>query len=338
MGKLVLDLRRRDLITFLGGAAAAWALPARAQSPAATVRCVGLLSPFIGDTDESKKLTGVFLDGLRDRSWVEGRNVRVEQRWSSGDNERLFSDARALAELPADVVLAISSPAVAAIREQAPQIPVVFIAVSDPVGSGFVSSLARPGGSVTGFVNLEGSLSGKWLGLLKELVPRLTHAGFLFNPETAPFAAYYLRQFEAAAPVAGVAPVALPVREPSDIERAMVELKARPVGGLVVMPDTFTTVNRRRIIELAARERLPVVYPNGATVRLGGLIGYGVNYVESVRGAATYVDRILRGEKPGDLPVQTPTKYELVINLKTAAALGLAVPPTLTALADEVVE
>jgi putative ABC transport system substrate-binding protein len=335
----VLDLRRRDLIALsiglLGGAAATWSLPARTQTP---VRRVGLLSPFIEDTDESRRLTSVFVGGLRELGWIDGRNVRVEQRWSSGDNDRMFADARALADLPADVVLAVSTPAVNALKQEAPRIPVVFVAVSDPVGSGLVASLARPGGNVTGFVNLEASLSGKWLGLLKELVPGLTHAGFMFNPDAAPFADYYLRQFQAAAPVAAVAPVAIPVHEPTDIERAIVGLKARPVGGLVVMPDTFTTVNRRRIIELAARERLPVVYPNGATVRQGGLIGYGVDSVESVRGAAVYIDRILRGEKPGDLPVQTPTKFELVINLKTARALGLNVPPTLTALADEVVE
>jgi putative tryptophan/tyrosine transport system substrate-binding protein len=333
----VLDLRRRDLIALFGAATAAWALSARAQTSAA-VRRVGLLTPFVADTDESRKLMGVFFDGLRELGWIDGRNVKIEQRWSSGDHERLLADARLLAELPADVVLAVSSPAIAALQQEAPRVPVVFVAVSDPVGSGFVGSLARPGGNITGFVNLEGSLSGKWLGLLKELVPGLTHAGFMFNPGSAPFAEYYLRQFEAAAPVAAVAPVAVPVHEVADIERAIVALKARPVAGLVVMPDTFTTVNRRRIIELAARERLPVVYPNGATVRQGGLIGYGVDNVESVRGAATYIDRILRGEKPGDLPVQTPTKFELVINLKTAAALGLTVPPALTALADEVVE
>jgi putative ABC transport system substrate-binding protein len=264
--------------------------------------------------------------------------MHLEQRWSGGDNDRLRSDAREMASLRAEVIMAITSPAVAALKHEAPAIPVVFVAVSDPVGSGFVDSLARPGGNITGFINLEGSLSGKWLELLKEVVPSLTHAGFMFNPETAPFAEYYLRAFEAAAPAAAVTPVAMPVHGPDDIEGAILGLKARPVAGLIVMPDTFITVNRRRIIALAARERLPVVYPNGATVRQGGLIGYGVDNVESVHGAATYVNRILRGEKPGDLPVQTPTKFELVINLKTAKALSLDVPPTLLARADEVIE
>jgi putative ABC transport system substrate-binding protein len=333
-------MRRRDFIILLGGAAAPSGLgplPLRAQT-AVAVRRVGLLSPLIETTDETRRLSAVLTAGLNELGWTDGGNIHLEQRWSGGDNDRLRADARELARLPAEVILAITSPAVAALKQEAPAIPVVFVAVSDPVGSGFVNSLSRPGGNITGFINLEASLSGKWLELLKEVVPGLTHAGFMFNPETAPFADYYLRAFEAAAPAAAVAAVVVPVHDPNDIEGAVRALKAKPVAGLIVMPDTFTTVNRRRIIELAARERLPVVYANGATVRQGGLIGYGVDNVESVRGAASYVHRILRGEKPGDLPVQTPTKFELVINLKTAKALGLDVPPTLLARADEVVE
>jgi putative ABC transport system substrate-binding protein len=330
-------MRRREFIAFLGGAAAAWPCAAHAQRPE-RMRHIGLLSTLVQDTDESRRVTAVFIRGLQELGWTDGRNVSVEQRWSAGDQERLRSDARALASLPAEVVLAISTPAVAALKQEAPAIPVVFVAVSDPIGSGFVTSLPRPGGNITGFVNLEGSLSGKWLELLKEVVPGLTHVGFMFNPETAPFADYYHRVFEAAAPSVAVTATAMPVHDLGGVESAIVSLKARPVGGLLVMPDTFMTVNRQRIIALAARERLPVVYPNGATARQGGLIGYGIDNVEPARAAATYVDRILRGEKPADLPVQTPTKFELVVNLKTAKALGLEIPPSLLVRADEVIE
>jgi len=330
-------MRRREFIAFLGGAAAAWPLAARAQRPD-RMRHIGVLSAFAQDTDESRRLIAVFLQGLQELGWTEGRNVRIEQRWSAGDPERLRSDARALASMPADVVLAIATPAVATLKEEAPGIAVVFVAVSDPIGSGFIANLPRPGGNITGFVNLEGSLSGKWLELLKEVVPGLTHVGFMFNPETASFAEYYWRELEAAAPSAAVTVTGMPVHDLGEVESAIVGVKARPVGGLIVMPDTFMTINRRHIIALAARERLPVVYPNGATAKQGGLIGYGIDNVESVRAAATYVDRILRGEKPGDLPVQTPTKFELVINLKTAKALGLEIPPSLLVRADEVIE
>jgi putative tryptophan/tyrosine transport system substrate-binding protein len=332
----MLDMRRRKFLALLGGAAA-WPLAARAET-AATPKRVGVLSPFALETVESRRLMEVFVQSLHDLGWADGRNVRVEQRWSTGDNERMQSDARELAGMPADAVLAIGTPAVAMLKREAPRIPIVFVAVSDPVGSGLVDSLPRPGGNITGFINLEGSLAGKWLQLLKGAVPTLTHAGFMFNPESAPYVEYYRRAFEAAAPALAVTPIAMPIHTIGDIERVMRELKARPVGGLVVMPDTFTTVNRQQIVALSLRERVPVVHTNGATARQGGLIGYGIDNVESVRGAAGYVDRILRGTKPADLPVQMPTKFELVINLKTAKALGLDLPPTLLARADEVIE
>jgi putative tryptophan/tyrosine transport system substrate-binding protein len=332
----MLDMRRRKFFTVLG-AAAAWPLIGRAET-AASPRRVGVLSPFVLETVESRKLMAVFIQSLHELGWVDGRNVRVEQRWSTGDSERLQSDARELAKTRADAIMAIGTPAVAMAKREAPGIPIVFVAVSDPVGSGFVDSLPRPGGNITGFINLEGSLSGKWLELLKEAVPSLTHAGFMFNPQTAPYAEYYLRAFEAAAPTAAVTPIAMPVHATGDIERVMLELKTQPTGGLVVMPDTFTTVHRQEIIALGLRERIPIVHPNGATARQGGLIGYGIDNVESVRGAAGYIDRILKGARPADLPVQTPTKFELVINLKTAKALGIDLPPTLLARADEVIE
>ena len=330
-------LKRREFITLLGIAAAMWPMVARAQT-AVAVRRVGILSTLVEDNPESRRLTGVLIRGLAELGWTEGRNIHFEQRWSGGDYDRLRSDARELARLRADVIMAITTPAVAALKEDAPAIPVVFVAVSDPVGGGFVDSLPRPGGNITGFINLEGSLSGKWLELLKEVVPGLTHAGFIFNPERAPFAGYYLRAFEAAAPAAGVTPMAMPVHEPDDIERVVAQLEAQPAGGFIVMPDTFTTLHRGRIISAAAGHRLPAVYASGMTARQGGLIGYGVDDAESVRGAATYIDRILKGAKAADLPVQTPTKYELVINLKTAKTLGLDIPPTLLARADEVIE
>ena len=331
-------MNRREFSTLIAGAAAAspmWPRPLRAQ---ATIRRVGLLSPLVEDTAENGKLKGVFIQGLSELGWNVGRNFIVEERWSGGDQERLQSGARELASLRAEVILAITTPAVAVLKQEAPAIPVVFVAVSDPVGSGFIQSLPRPGGNITGFINLEGSLSGKWVELLKEVVPGLTHVGFMFNPDTAPFAEYYLRAFEAAAPALAVTPIAVQVRETDDIERAIAELGARPAGGLVVMPDTFTTLHRERIIALAARDRLPAIYPNAPTARLGGLISYGIDNAESVRGAAGYVDRILKGAKAADLPVQVPTKFELLINLKTARALGLEIPPALLARADEVIE
>jgi putative tryptophan/tyrosine transport system substrate-binding protein len=334
------EVTRRKFVMLLGGAAISsnlWPLPLRAET-ATAVRRVGVLSTFVEDNPESRRLMAVFIRGLNELGWTEGRSIRLEQRWSGGDNDRLRSDARELARLGADVILAITTPAVAALKQEAPAIPVVFVAVSDPVGSGFIDSLPRPGGNITGFINLEGSLSGKWLELLKEVAPRLTHVGFIFNPERAPFAEYYLRAFEAAAPAVGVTPMAMPVHAPDDIERVLAQLGARPAGGFIVMPDTFTTLHRGRIISAAARHWLPAVYASGTTARQGGLIGYGVDDAEAVRGAASYVDRILKGAKAADLPVQTPAKFELVINLKTAKALGLEIPPTLLARADEVIE
>jgi putative ABC transport system substrate-binding protein len=331
-------MNRRELITLIGGAAIAlpmWPRPLRAQ---ATVRRVGLLSPLVEDTAENGKLKGVFIQGLGELGWHVGRNFTIEERWSGGDQERLQSGARELASRRAEVVLAITSPAVAALKQEAPAIPVVFVAVSDPVGSGFIQRLPRPGGNITGFINLEGSLSGKWVELLKEVVPNLTHVGFMFNPETAPFAEYYFRAFEAAAPALAVTPIALQVHETSDIERTIAALSSRPAGGLVAMPDSFNTVHRERIVALTAQYRLPAIYPNAPTARLGGLISYGIDNAESVRGAAGYVDRILKGAKAADLPVQVPTKFELLVNLKTAKALGLEIPPVLLARADEVIE
>jgi putative tryptophan/tyrosine transport system substrate-binding protein len=339
-GKCMPDVMRRHFIVLLGGAAtlsSVWPLRLRAET-AIAVRRVGVLSTFVEDNSESRRLMAVFARGLNELGWTEGRNIHLEQRWSGGDNDRLRSDARELASLRADVVMAVTTPAVAALKQEAPAIPVVFVAVSDPVGSGFINSLPRPGGNITGFINLEGSLSGKWLELLKEVAPSLTHVGFIFNPERAPFAEYYLRAFEAAAPAAGVTPLAMPVHTPDDIERVLAQLGAQPAGGFIVMPDTFTTLHRGRIISAAARHRLAAVYASGTTARQGGLIGYGVDDAESVRGAASYVDRILKGAKAADLPVQTPAKFELVINLKTAKALGLEIPPTLLARADEVIE
>jgi putative ABC transport system substrate-binding protein len=340
-GKKFLVLKRRDFIALLASAVALWPasrpLLARAQTTAATRR-IGVLSTLVEDTAESQRLMAVFTQRLAELGWSIGRDIRIEQRWSGGDNERLRSGARELASLRTDVVMAITSPAVAVLKQEAPAIPVVFVGVSDPVGSGFINSLPRPGGNITGFINLEGSLSGKWLALLKEVVPGLSHVGFIFNPEAAPFSGYYLRTFEVAATAAAVSAIAMPVHDVGEIESAIAGLRARPAGGFIVMPDTFTTLHRARIIALAARDRIPAVYPNGVTAKLGGLIGYGVDNVESVRGAASYVDRLLKGTKAADLPVQQPTKFELVINVKTAKALGLDVPPTLLALADEVIE
>ena len=329
-------MKRRALITLLGGAAA-WPLTARAQQTQ-RARRIGVLMG-VGDDAETKGWLVTFNQRLEQLGWQVGRNLQIDERWTAGDPERNRRFAGELLAMQPDAVFAFSSVAVAALQRENRSVPIVFTAISDPVGSGFVQSLARPGGNATGFTNFVPTMAAKWLEVLKEIAPQVRHAALLFNPQTAPYVSeYYRGPFEAAAPAFGVRASAAIVHEMPEIEAAMAALAREPGGGLVVPPDNFSYVHRSIIFALAARHRLPAVYPFRFMAREGGLVSYGVDLGETFPRAAEYIDRILGGAKPADLPVQAPTKFELAINLKTAKQLGIDVPPTLLARADEVIE
>jgi putative ABC transport system substrate-binding protein len=328
-------MRRREFIAGLGGAAA-WPLAARAQQLG--VRKIAMLSGGAETDPEQTVRFAAFQQALRTAGWVEGRNISIDIRYADGQTARIDSFAREMVDARPDVLVASTSPVVAAFRRLTSAIPIVFVVVSDPVGSGFVADLARPGGNITGFINIESSLSGKWVELLKEAVPRLNRVGMMFNPDTAPQANYYLAPFEAAARSLAIESIAISVRSEAEIEQSIAALGREPDAGLVVMSDVFVSVHRKLIITHAGRFHLPVVYPFRFFVKEGGLISYGVHLLDSYTRAASYVDRILKGEKPADLPVQVPTKFELAINLETANALGITLPPMLLGRADEVIE
>jgi putative ABC transport system substrate-binding protein len=288
---------------------------------------------------EGPAFFAAFREALQKLGWVEGRNIQLDTRWASPDDgEARQRFAKELVALQPDLILSSVTPTTAALLQHTRTIPIVFATVADPVGSGFVASLAQPGGNVTGFQVWEASLGGKWLELLKEIAPRVTRVAMLFNPSVAPYAESFLNHFKAAASSFAVEPIAAPVRDISSLESAIVAQALAPNGGLIVIPDTFTDVHRTEIITLAARSGLPAVYPRRPFTELGGLLSYGVDQFDTYRRAATYVDRILKGEKPSGLPVQTPVKFELVINLKTAKALGLNIPVALQQRADELIE
>jgi putative tryptophan/tyrosine transport system substrate-binding protein len=329
-------VRRREFITLLGGAAA-WPLAAGAQQPERGRR-IGVLIGVAGDP-ETKAWVASFRKRLDELGWKIDGNLRLDERWTAGDPERNRTYARELLAMNPDAIFAFSSVAVAALQQESRTVPIVFTAISDPVGSGFVETLARPGANATGFTNFLPTMAAKWLEVLKEIAPRVRQSVLLFNPETAPYITqYYQPQFEAAAPAFDVRATAAVVRHAAEIESTISEMAREGEGGLVLPPDNFSYVHRDLIVALAARHRVPVVYPFRFMVREGGLVSYGVDLGETFPRAAEYVDRILKGERPKDLPVQAPTKFELVINLKTAKALGLEVPPTLIARADEVIE
>jgi len=329
-------IRRREFMSLLGGAAAAWPLAARAQPGG--MRRIGVLMGSAENDSEAQAWVAAFREALQKLGWTEGRNIRIDTRWASADVEAMQRFARELVALQPDLILSQSTPAVAALLQQTRTIPIVFALIANPVGSGFVASFARPGGNVTGFVTIEGSLGGKWLELLKEIAPRVARVALPFNPATATFAEYYLNPVKAAAASLGVEAIVAPVHDRSELESVIAAQAREPNSGLVVIPDAFTINHRAEITLLAARHRLPAVYPYRDFTELGGLLSYGFDRLENWRGVAGYVDRILKGEKPADLPVQAPSKYELVINLKTAKALGLQIPDKLLALADEVIE
>jgi putative ABC transport system substrate-binding protein len=330
-------MRRREFITLLGGAAASWPLAARAQQPDRGRRIGLLISRQESDPDADARVVSLRA-GLQKLGWTEGDNIRIDLRWAPPDTESMQRLAKELVALRPDLILTTNTPLTAAILQQTHTIPVIFANASDPVGSGFVANLARPGGNVTGFTNMEGSLGGKWLELLSEIAPRVVRVAFLFNPATAPYAEYYLRPFKAAASSIGVEAITAAVQYRSDLESIVAAQGLEPNGGLVVMSDTFLNNHQTELTSLAARYRLPAVYPYRQFTEVGGLLSYGIDRLDNYQRTATYADRILRGDKPADLPVQAPTKFDLAINLKTAKALGLEVPPTLLARADEVIE
>jgi ABC-type uncharacterized transport system substrate-binding protein len=330
-------MRRREFVILLGGgAAAAWPLAARAQQ-SNRLRVVGVLLAMAPDDPEAQQRIKAFEAGLRELGWTEGRNLRLEYRWAVGDAALLRKQATELVGLAPDLILATSTPVLAALRQEK-TLPIVFVQVTDPIGGGFVPNLARPGGSLTGFTSFEFTIGSKWLEALKHVAPVVTRVALIFNPDTAPFAHLFWQPVEAAAPSFDVEPMQAPVRDIGEIERTIAAFARHASGGLMVLPDVSTTNHRDLIIALAARHRLPAVYPYRYFATSGGLMSYGSDLADIYRRAASYVDRILKGAVPGDLPVQAPTKFEFVINLKTANALGLTVPPRWLGRADEVIE
>jgi putative ABC transport system substrate-binding protein len=331
-------MRRRAFIRLLGGAAAAWPIVARAQQSGGMKR-IGVLMSYAESDREGQAWFAAFREGLQKLGWTEVRNIRIDTRWTTpGDAESMQRFAKELVALQPDFILSQNTPTTVALLEQTRTIPIIFANVADPVGSGFVASFPRPGGNVTGFTSLEPTVAGKWLELLKEIAPRVNRVALLFNPATAPHFEYWLNPFKAAAASFGVEPIVAPVRDMSELESVVAAQARAPNGGLIVMPDSFTNVHRAEIISLAARYRLPAVYGYRFFADLGGLLSYGNDPPDNFRRAATYADRILKGAKPGELAVQAPVKFELVINLKTAKALGLDVPLHLQQSADEVIE
>ncbi len=331
-------MKRREFITLIGGAAAAWPLAARAQQTE-RVRRIGVLMSFVVSDPEAQPRIAAFEKGMRDLGWVEGRNLRTEYRWAPGEDANLLrSGARELLDTAPDLILANSTPVIAALREQSRAVPVVFVQVTDPVGQGLVASLARPGGNLTGFTSFEFSIGSKWLEMLKVVAPHVTRVALVFNPRTAPYADLFWGPIEAAAPTFDVTPIAAPVHDAAEIERALDAFAREPNGGLMVLPDVSTMNHRDLIIALAARHRLPAIYPFRYFAASGGLLSYGTDVTDVLRRAASYADRILKGARPGELPVQGPTKFELVMNLRAAKMLGIAMPPLLLARADEVIE
>jgi putative ABC transport system substrate-binding protein len=325
-------IRRRDFIRLLGGGAAASPIAAWAQQ-GDRVRRIGVLM----FDDPLRPFVSVFTQALAGLGWTDGRNVQMDLRWGGGDTNRIRALAQELVGLQPDIIVANSTPATVALQRETRTIPIVFAYVSDPLATGIVERLDRPGGNITGFANLEATLGGKWLELLSEIAPGLKRAAIMFNPDTAP-ASTYMPSLETAAQSLKIVAIIAPVHDDLEIETAIIALGRELGGGLVVMPDGFTTVHRAAIILAAARNNVPAVYWQSDFARDGGLLSYGVDPVDPWRRAATYVDRILRGEKPGDLPVQLPTKFEVVLNLKTAKALGLEVPLSIRLRADEVIE
>jgi len=331
-------IRRREFITLVGGAAAAWPTAAARAQQGDRVRRIGVLMSLVENDPEWKPRLSAFTRALAELGWTDGRNVRMDLLWYGDDINRIRALAQELVGLQPDIILAASStPATIALQRETQTIPIVFVSVGDPVASGLVARLDRPSGNITGFANLEATLGGKWLELLLEIAPGLKRVAVMNNPDF-PAASPYMPSLESAARSLKFVPISAPVRTDAEIETAIIALGREPGGGLVVMPEVFMVAHRAPIILAAARNSVPAVYSQPVFARDGGLLSYGVDPVDLYRRAASYVDRILRGAKPGDLPVQLPTKFEMVVNLKTAKALGLAVPQSILLRADEVIE
>jgi putative tryptophan/tyrosine transport system substrate-binding protein len=329
---------RREFITLLGGAAAARPLAARAQQ-SERMRRIGVIMALDEADPQAKVWLSRLTQGLSELGWADSRNLRMDVRWPGDNVDRMRTLAKELVDLQPEVIFASSTPVTAALQRETRTIPIIFVIVNDPVGAGFVASLPHPGGNITGFVYTEAEIGSKWLELLTQIAPDVKRVAMIFNPDTAPRGGrYHMPEFEAAARSFKVASIAAPVHSVAEIERVITALGREAGGGFIAMPDFFVFTHRVPMISLAARNKVPAVYPWHEVVEAGGLLSYGPDLADVVRRAAPYVDRILRGANPADLPVQAPTKYDLVINLKTAKALGLEVPPTLLARADEVIE
>jgi putative tryptophan/tyrosine transport system substrate-binding protein len=329
-------MKRREFITLLGSAAAAWPHAARAQQ-AERVRRIGLLMASADDREGQARVTPL-KEGLKELGWTDGRNIQIETRFGGGDAGRIRTHAAELVALAPDVLVGHATPGTRALRQATSSIPIVMVAVNDPVEQGFVSSLAHPGGNITGFALINFQMVGKWLEMLKEAAPGVSRAALMFNPDTASTYYVYLRSFEAEPRSIAVEVAEAPVRNTTEIEEAIAKLGREPGGGLIVPPDAFTVLHHQLLIRLAQQHRLPAVYAYRTYVAEGALMSYGPDVYDVFRRSASYVDRILKGAKPADLPIQQPTKFELAINLKTAKALGLQIPDKLLALADEIIE
>jgi ABC-type uncharacterized transport system substrate-binding protein len=329
-------MRRREVITLLGGAAAGWPLTARAQQRD-RVRQIGVLMTYADNDPEGQTRLAAFLKTLSEIGWIDGRNCQILIRWSAGDLERMRSIAKELVALAPDVMIVMSTPALVLVQRETKTIPIVFIQISDPVGAGFAESMSRPGGNMTGFANFEASMGGKWIELLKEVAPNVSRVAVLMHTGIASHLEF-LQAAQDAAPSVGARVTAADVHDRSDVERAIGAVTSQGNDGLIVLPDPIFSTLRDSIAKLTADFRLPAIYPFRFYAQAGGLLSYGIDQIDQWRGTARYVDRILKGEKPGDLPVQAPTKFEMVINLKTAKALGLTIPGTVLARADEVIE
>jgi putative ABC transport system substrate-binding protein len=330
-------MTRREFITLLGGAAAAWPLAARAQQ-SERVRRIGVLMVLAESDSQSQRRITAFQEGLKKLGWTVGRNLAIDYRWGVSDPEGARATTSELLSLAPDLIVANAISALRGAQQATHTVPIVFTGVSEPVAQGFVASLARPGGNTTGFTNLEPSVGGKWVELLKDIAPRVTRVAVMFNPASTSIAAQFINSVEEAAVKFGLKTVEARVHAFAEIEAVLTRFGSAPGVGLILPPDTFTGFHHKAIVELAARYRLPAIYPFGYFAAAGGLVSYGPDVTDQFRRAATYVDRIFRGEMPGDLPVQQPTKFEFVINLRAAKALGLTVPDKLVVAADEVIE
>jgi putative tryptophan/tyrosine transport system substrate-binding protein len=328
-------MKRREFISLVCGVVAVWPTATRAQQPQ---RRIGVLQSLPANDPEGQTEVDALRKGLAALGWIEGRNINIEYRWPGGDIGHARTSAKEIVALKPEVIVSRSTPATAALLNETRTIPIIFVQVTDPLSSGFVQSFSHPGGNVTGFTNVEASMSGKWIELLKQIAPRVTRVAFMFNPATAPYFGTFRRPAEIGAATLGLELSEIRVRSEAEIESAMRSMASRPGGSIVAIPDTFLVEHRSVIISLAASLGLPAVFGNRLFTASGGLMNYAVDTLDIFRSAANYVDRILKGTKVSDLPVQAPTKYQLIINLKTAKALGLTVPPMLLALADEVIE